>query len=193
MYAKAYLEETKAICDRLDYQKIEDIVDIIKHTRAFGGRVFFCGVGGSAGTASHAVNDFRKLLNIESYSISDNVSELTARVNDDGWESSYSEWLKVSKASSSDLLFVLSVGGGSEEKNVSMNIVNAIKYFHHIGANVVSILGKKDGYAASNSNGCVIVPTESFDRITPHSEAFQSVILHLIVSHPYLQVNKTKW
>jgi D-sedoheptulose 7-phosphate isomerase len=161
--------------------------------RKNGGRLFFLGVGGSAGNASHAVNDFRKLAGFESYSPTDNVSELTARTNDEGWNTVFSGWLKVSKLDSKDCLFVLSVGGGDKGKQVSVNLCEAIDYAQDVGARVISIVGKRQGYAASASTVCLIIPEVNSKHVTPHSESFQTVIWHLLVSHPDLQINGTKW
>jgi D-sedoheptulose 7-phosphate isomerase len=158
-----------------------------------GGRVFFLGVGGSAGNSSHAVNDFRKIVGIESYAPTDNVSELTARTNDEGWASVFVEWLKISKLASKDALFILSVGGGNLEKNISPNLVEALKLAKSIGAKVTGIVGRDGGYTAQVADACVIVPTVNPENITPHSEAFQAVVWHLLVSHPKLKANQTKW
>ena len=166
---------------------------IMRGVKQNNNNIKFLGVGGSSANASHAVNDFRKICNIESYSPSDNVSELTARINDDGWETSYSNWLKVSRISSNDLLFVLSVGGGDEKINVSVNIINCIKTAQEVNANIVGIVGKKHGYTAINSNSCIIIPEVDPTLITPHTESFQAVIWHLIISHPLLASNMTKW
>jgi D-sedoheptulose 7-phosphate isomerase len=158
-----------------------------------GGRIFFLGVGGSAGNCSHAVNDFRKIVGIESYAPTDNVSELTARTNDEGWASVFVEWLKTSKLQAKDALFVFSVGGGNLEKNVSPNLVLALQLAKEVGAKVTGVVGRDGGYTAKVADACVVVPTVNPDTITPHSEAFQAVIWHLLVSHPKLKVNQTKW
>ena len=157
------------------------------------GRIFFLGVGGSAANCSHAVNDFRKIIGVESYTPTDNVSELTARTNDEGWDSVFSEWLKVSNLNSKDLIFIFSVGGGNAEKNISTNLVKALKYGKLMGSKTVGIIGRNDGYAAKVTDECVVIPTVNKKTITPHTEAFQAVIWHLIVSHPKLKFNETKW
>jgi D-sedoheptulose 7-phosphate isomerase len=158
-----------------------------------GGRLFFLGVGGSAGNCSHAVNDFRKIVGIESYAPTDNVSELTARTNDEGWATVFSEWLKVSKLNQKDALFIFSVGGGNLEKNISPNLVEALKYAKIVGSKITGVVGRDGGYTAKVADVCVIIPTVNSDNITPHSEAFQGVVWHLLVSHPALKANETKW
>ena len=188
-----YFQECREIADAIDRVAIANIVDCISTVRSKGGRIFFLGVGGSASNASHAVNDFRKLCGIECYAPSDNVSELTARTNDDGWDSSYSSWLETSQLNKSDLIFILSVGGGNKEKMVSMNLVNAIDIAQKVGATVVGVVGKEDGHTQEFADHVVKVPVANASRITPHSEAFQAVIWHCMVSHPKLQVNETKW
>ena len=193
IYSNTHLSETIEIIKKIDTKKIEKIVDIIFNVREQKGRVFFLGIGGSASNSSHAANDFRKIIGIESYAPTDNVSELTARTNDDGWNSIFSEWLKVSCLSSKDLIFVFSVGGGSIEKNISTNIVTALKYGKSIGSKLVGIVGRDGGYTSKVANACIIIPTVNVKTITPHTEAFQSVIWHLIVSHPKLKINETKW
>ena len=192
-YSVKHLNESVEIIQKLDSIEIEKMVDLLVRVKAEGGRIFFLGVGGSAGNCSHAVNDFRKIVGIESYAPTDNVSELTARTNDEGWATIFVEWLKISKLNSSDILFILSVGGGNLEKNISPNLVEAIKFAKSIGAKVTGIVGRDGGYTAQMSHACVIVPTVNPDNITPHSEAFQAVIWHLLVSHPKLKVNQTKW
>jgi D-sedoheptulose 7-phosphate isomerase len=157
------------------------------------GRIFFLGVGGSAGNCSHAVNDFRKIVGIEAYAPTDNVSELTARTNDEGWSTIFVEWLKVSKLHRKDALFIFSVGGGNLEKNISPNLVEAIKFAKTVGAKVIGIIGRDGGYTGENADVCVLIPTVNPDTITPHSEAFQAVVWHLLVSHPKLKSNNTKW
>ncbi len=193
IYSNTHLSETIEIIKKIDTKKIEKIVDIIFNVREQKGRVFFLGIGGSASNSSHAANDFRKIIGTESYAPTDNVSELTARTNDDGWNSIFSEWLKVSYLSSKDLIFVFSVGGGSIEKNISTNIVTALKYGKSIGSKLVGIVGRDGGYTSKVANACIIIPTVNVKTITPHTEAFQSVIWHLIVSHPKLKINETKW
>jgi D-sedoheptulose 7-phosphate isomerase len=167
--------------------------DMLAQVKADGGRVFFLGVGGSAGNCSHAVNDFRKIVGIESYAPTDNVSELTARTNDEGWASVFTEWLQVSRLQSRDALFVLSVGGGNLEKNISPNLVEAVKLARQVGAKVMGVVGRDGGYTASQADACVIVPTVNPDTVTPHAEAFQAVVWHLLVSHPKLKARQTKW
>ena len=177
----------------IDTKKIENIVDLILNVKKEKGRIFFLGVGGSASNCSHAVNDFRKIIGIESYAPTDNVSELTARTNDEGWITIFSEWLKISNLSSKDLIFVFSVGGGSLEKNISPNLVEALKYGKSIGCKLTGVVGRDGGYTAKVADACVIIPTVNKKTITPHTEAFQAVIWHLIVSHPKLKLNETKW
>jgi len=192
-YAQAHLNEAMDIIQQMDVAAIEEMVDLLVTVKAEGGRLFFLGVGGSAGNSSHAVNDFRKIVGIESYAPTDNVSELTARTNDEGWSTIFSEWLKTSKLNERDALFILSVGGGNLEKNISPNLVEALKYGKSVGAKVTGIVGRDGGYTAQVADVCVIVPTVNTDNITPHSEAFQAVIWHLLVSHPKLKANQTKW
>tara|TARA_B100002019_G_C21264453_1_gene598601 strand:- start:2330 stop:2914 length:585 start_codon:yes stop_codon:yes gene_type:complete len=188
-----HLEETIKIVEAIEKSQIKSLVSIIRETREKKGRIFFLGAGGSAANASHAVNDFRKLCNIESYAPTDNVSELSARVNDEGWESVFLEWLKVSNLNDNDLLFIFSVGGGNKEKSVSVNLIHAIDYAKKIKSKIVGIVGRDGGYTFKNSNACVLIPNVNNDSVTPHSEAFQAVIWHLIISHPDLKVNRTKW
>ncbi len=192
-YSAQHLKETAEIVAKLDVAACEKCVQELVDVRARGGRLFILGVGGSAANASHAVNDFRKIAGIEVYAPTDNVSELTARTNDEGWASVFAEWLKVSKLSNKDCLFILSVGGGNMEKNVSPNLVAALQLAKQVGARVIGIVGKDGGYTAQVADACVIVPTVNPTNITPHSEAFQAVIWHLFVSHPNLKVNQTKW
>jgi D-sedoheptulose 7-phosphate isomerase len=192
-YSVKHLNESVEIIQKLDSSEIEKMADLLVSVKTEGGRIFFLGVGGSAGNCSHAVNDFRKIVGIESYAPTDNVSELTARTNDEGWATIFVEWLKISKLNANDILFILSVGGGNLEKNISPNLVEAIKFAKSIGAKVTGIVGRDGGYTAKMSDACVIVPTVNPDNITPHSEAFQAVIWHLLVSHPKLKVNQTKW
>ena len=192
-YAKQHLNESIEIIKKIDDIKIENIAKILSEIKKNSGRIFFLGVGGSAGNSSHAVNDFRKIVGIESYAPTDNVSELTARVNDDGWESVFSEWLKVSNLSSKDLIFVFSVGGGNLEKNISPNLVSALNYAKEIGSKITGVVGRDGGYTAEVADECIVVPVVNPENITPHSEAFQAVIWHLLVSHPILKSNETKW
>ena len=192
-YAEQHMKEAGEIIRKIDLSAIEKMADLLVTVKAEGGRIFFLGVGGSAGNCSHAVNDFRKIVGIECYAPTDNVSELTARTNDDGWASVFVEWLKVSKLQSKDALFIFSVGGGNLEKNISPNLVEAIKLAKTVDAKVIGVLGRDGGYTAQASDACVIVPVVNPDNITPHSEAFQAVVWHLLVSHPKLKVNQTKW
>lgn len=192
-YSKQHLTETLEIIKLLDINSIESMANILASTKKNGGRVFFLGVGGSAGNCSHAVNDFRKIVGIESYAPTDNVSELTARTNDEGWATVFVEWLKISKLNSKDALFILSVGGGNLEKNISPNLVEALKYGKSIGAKIVGVVGRDGGYTGQVADAAVIIPTVNPETITPHSEAFQAVVWHLLVSHPLLKANETKW
>ena len=192
-YIRHYLGEVKKVVDLIDQEGIQRIVEQLIDLRARGGRVFFLGVGGGAANASHTVNDFRKICGIEAYTPTDNVSELTARTNDSGWESVFIEWLRGSKLSSKDGVFVLSVGGGNAEKNISANLVHALNYAKKINAKIFGIVGRDGGYTAKVANACIIVPTVNPETVTPHTESFQSILLHLIVSHPSLKVSEMKW
>lgn len=192
-YAQQHLTEAVEIIKRMDLAAIEKMADLLAKVKIEGGRIFFLGVGGSAGNCSHAVNDFRKIVGIESYAPTDNVSELTARTNDEGWASIFVEWLKVSKLASKDMLFVFSVGGGNLEKNISPNLVEALKYARSVGSKIIGVVGRDGGYTAQVADACVIVPTVNTENVTPHSEAFQAVVWHLLVSHPSLKANQTKW
>lgn len=192
-YAHSYLDEAAAIMGRLDRDAIEGVADMLAKVRDEGGRLFFLGVGGSAANCSHAVNDFRKIVGIESYAPTDNVSELTARTNDEGWDTTFAEWLKVSRLSPKDAVFVLSVGGGNVEKKISPNIVCALQYAQSVGAKITGIVGRDGGFTAKAAERCVIVPTVNPETVTPHSEAFQAVVWHLLVSHPKLKAHQTKW
>ncbi|MCZ2207557.1 SIS domain-containing protein [Cylindrospermopsis raciborskii] len=192
-YAQQHLEEATRIIEKIDFDAVEQVADILASVKAEEGRIFFLGVGGSAGNCSHAVNDFRKIVGIESYAPTDNVSELTARVNDEGWATIFVEWLKTSKLKTKDCVFVFSVGGGNLEKNISPNLVEALKYAETVGAKITGVVGRDGGYTAKVADACVIIPTVNPDTITPHSEAFQAVIWHLLVSHPKLKANQTKW
>lgn len=191
-FAQQFLGEAQQIASSIDTSRVEEIAIILARVREEGGRLFFLGVGGSAGNASHAVNDFRKIARIECYAPTDNVSELTARTNDEGWNTVFAEWLKTSKLRSEDCLFILSVGGGDEKRNISANLVAAIDLAKERGAKVVGVVGKPDGYAARNGICCVI-PIVNDQHITPHSEAFQSVVWHCLVSHPLVKAAQTKW
>ena len=192
-YSDKHLNETKQIIDKIDSSIIEQIADIILETKLSGGRIFFLGVGGSAGNASHAVNDFRKIVGVECYAPTDNVSELTARTNDEGWSTIFSEWLKISQINQKDTLFILSVGGGNLEKNISPNLVEAIKLAKLKNSKIIGVVGRDGGYTGLMADAALIVPTVNNETITPHSESFQSVIWHLLVSHPKLKANQTKW
>jgi D-sedoheptulose 7-phosphate isomerase len=192
-HSELYLAEAKRVIDGLDVAVIERMASLLEATRQRGGRLFILGVGGSAANASHAVNDFRKIVGIEAYAPTDNVSELTARTNDEGWPTIFVEWLRISRLRAEDLILVLSVGGGSLEKNVSPNLVTALQYAGEIGTPVIGIVGKDGGYTAKVAAACAIVPTVNPEHITPHSEAFQAVVWHLLVSHPRLKAHQTKW
>ena len=192
-YARQHLDETSEIVSRIDVDAVEKMVDVVAAVKAGGGRLFFLGVGGSAGNCSHAVNDFRKIAGIESYAPTDNVSELTARTNDEGWATIFVEWLKVSRLNGKDGIVVFSVGGGDLEKNISPNLVTALQHAKSVGASVVGVVGRSEGYTAKVADACVVVPTVNPANVTPHSEAFQAVIWHLLVSHPKLKANQTKW
>jgi D-sedoheptulose 7-phosphate isomerase len=189
----SYLHEAKQIIDRLDRMAIGRMLDLLEQTRAEGGRLFILGVGGSAANASHAVNDFRKLAGFEAYAPTDNVSELTARTNDEGWNSVFMEWLRGSRLHAKDAVLVLSVGGGSLEKNVSPNLVSALQYVKEVGGKILGIVGREGGFTAQVADAYVIVPTVNPQHVTPHAEAFQAVIWHLLISHPRLKVAATKW
>jgi len=192
-FTSQFLTECRDVISGLDHDSIEKMADLLAETRDNNGRLFLIGSGGGAGHASHAVCDFRKLCNFEAYAPYDNVSELTARVNDEGWDVTIINWLKVSRFSAWDCVFVFSVGGGSDEKNISRNIVNVVKYAKEIGANVTGVVGKDGGYTKAMGNAVVLIPTINPEHITPLTEGFQAVIWHLLVSHPKLQVNQTKW
>jgi D-sedoheptulose 7-phosphate isomerase len=192
-FTKQFLAEVQQVAAQLDEAAIEKCADELAAIRGRGGRLFILGVGGSAGNAGHAVNDFRKICGFEAYAPTDNVSELTARTNDEGWATVFSEWLKGSRINAKDGLLIFSVGGGNLEKNVSPNLVSAIQVAKSVGASVVGIVGRDGGYTAQQATACVIVPTVNPTHVTPHSEAFQGVIWHLFVSHPTLKVAQTKW
>jgi D-sedoheptulose 7-phosphate isomerase len=192
-FSVQFLTEVQELARRLDVAAIENIASLLATVRDRGGRLFILGVGGSAGNASHAVNDFRNLVGLESYAPTDNVSELTARTNDEGWPTVFEAWLRVSRLRASDAILVFSVGGGSVERNVSPNLVAALDYAKSVGASVCGIVGRDGGYTAKLADVCLIVPTVYPDRITPHSEAFQAIVWHLLVSHPALQQKATKW
>ena len=192
-YSEQHLKEAGEILTKLDTDAIEGMAALLDRVRAAGGRLFFLGVGGSAGNCSHAVNDFRKIVGIEAYAPTDNVSELTARTNDEGWDTVFIEWLKISRLNDKDAVFVFSVGGGNLEKNVSPNLVRALQHAKSVGAAITGVVGRDGGFTATVADVCLIVPTVNADTITPHSEAFQAVIWHLLVSHPDLKVSQTKW
>jgi len=192
-FARTHLDEAKRIIDALDVGVLDRMAETLAALRARGGRLFFLGVGGSAGNCSHAVNDFRKIVGIEAYAPTDNVSELTARTNDEGWETVFVEWLKVSRLKPEDALFIFSVGGGNLEKNVSPNLVRALQYAKTVGAKVLGVVGRDGGYTAKVGDAVCIIPTVNPDAVTPHSEAFQAVIWHLLVTHPALKAKQTKW
>lgn len=192
-YTEQHLQEVKAIVEKIDAGIIEKMVKMLVTLREREGRLFFLGVGGSAANASHAVNDFRKLTNIEAYTPTDNVSELSARANDEGWDTIFSAWLKASHLSQKDMLFVLSVGGGDITRNISPNLVRAIELAKQVGAEVIGIVGRANGYTAQVADACLVIPAVNSENITPHSEAFQAIIWHLMVSHPHLKAAQTKW
>jgi D-sedoheptulose 7-phosphate isomerase len=192
-HATEFRDEAIQILNQLDTEAVERLAALVVALRARGGRLFVLGVGGSAANASHAVNDFRKLCGIETYAPTDNVSELTARVNDDGWETTFERWLEVSRLGDKDMVLVFSVGGGSLEKNVSPNLVRALSLAKRVGASIGGVVGRDGGYTAQVADACVIVPTVNPKAITPHTEAFQAVVWHLLVSHPSLQLSATKW
>jgi D-sedoheptulose 7-phosphate isomerase len=192
-FTNCFLNESIASIKKINQSQIIRLIKTIEKVKLEKGRIFFLGVGGGAGNASHAVNDFRKLANIECYAPTDNVSELTARTNDEGWETTFENWLQVSKLNSKDMIFVFSVGGGNIEKKVSMNIVNAVNFAISVNARIGGVVGRDGGYTQAKSGNCVIVPVENSKHMTPISESFQALIWHLIISHPLIQENKTKW
>lgn len=192
-FIDSFLAEAKQVIDGLDRAAIGRMVACIRDARATGGRLFILGVGGSAANASHAVNDFRKIVGIEAYAPTDNVSELTARTNDEGWETVFAQWLRGSRLTSRDVVLVLSVGGGNAQKNVSANLVAALQYARQIGAGILGIVGRDGGYTAKVADACVIVPTVNPQHVTPHAEALQGVVWHCVVSHPALKAAQTKW
>ena len=192
-FSQKYLNECIEICNKIDAHEIEKMASLINSIRDNSGRIFFLGVGGGAGHAGHAVNDFRKICSIESYAPTDNVSELTARVNDDGWDTCYVNWLKGSKLCDKDLLFVFSVGGGNLEKNISVNILKSLQLGTEIGAKICGVVGRDGGYTAQVADACIVGPTVNEANITPHTEAFQAVVWHLLVAHPILLANEMKW
>ncbi|MBT5319387.1 MAG: SIS domain-containing protein [Longimicrobiales bacterium] len=192
-YSVTYLAEAKAIIDLLDPEVIEKMAAGLAALREREGRLFLLGVGGGAGHASHAVNDFRKIAGIEAYSPCDNVSELTARTNDEGWDTSYSAWLKASRIRKNDAVFIFSVGGGDLERNISANLVRAMQLAQEVGAEIYGVVGRDGGYTAKVANACVVVPTVNAESVTPHTESFQALVWHLLVAHPALMVASNKW
>lgn len=188
-----HIQESIKILETIDQDCIEKIINIICDIKINKGRIFFLGVGGSAANASHAVNDFRKIANIECYAPTDNVAELTARTNDEGWETIFSEWLKISKINSNDCVFIFSVGGGNYEKNISPNLVTALDLAIDVGSKIIGIVGKDGGYTTKVADAALIIPVVNSNSITPHSESFQALVWHLIVSHPKLKTTQTKW
>jgi D-sedoheptulose 7-phosphate isomerase len=192
-FSSKFLMETSKIANMLDDKILENMADELSNLRDRNGRLFFIGSGGGAGHSSHAVCDFRKLANIECYSPSDNVSELTARINDDGWDTAYSNWLEVSNFNSNDSLFVFSVGGGSNEKNISVNLVNCVSLANKLGSSVLGVVGRDGGYTKQSSELVMVIPTIDEYLITPHTEGWQAVLWHLLISHPKVAVNETKW
>lgn len=192
-YTRVYIAEASQILGKLNLEPIDTMVDLLIALRERGGRLFLLGIGGGAGNASHAVNDFRKITGIEAYTPTDNVSEFTARVNDDGWESVFADWLKGSHLNGKDMVFVFSVGGGDLERAVSPNLVKALQYAREVGATICGVVGRDGGYTARVADACIIVPTVNPETVTPHTEAFQAVIWHLLVSHPDLRAAEMKW
>ena len=192
-FTQQFLEEVSEVVKKIDTQAVDKLVTLLARTRSSGGRLFILGVGGSAGNASHAVNDFRKITGIEAYAPTDNVSELTARTNDEGWSTVFERWLRVSHLRPDDMLLIFSVGGGNLEKQVSPNLVEALKFACTVGAKIGGIVGRDGGYTAQVADACVLIPVVNAVHITPHSEAFQAVIWHLLVSHPDLKQEQTKW
>jgi D-sedoheptulose 7-phosphate isomerase len=192
-YIDNYLDEAHKIIDSIDKNVINQMVKLLNNVRDNNGRLFILGVGGGAGHASHAVNDFRKICGIEAYAPTDNVSELTARVNDEGWGTAYVNWLKISKLNNNDMVFVFSVGGGNVEKDISLNIVKSLQLAKDVGAKICGVVGRDGGYTAQVADACVIIPSTNSETITPQTEGFQAVIWHLIVSHPELQKFEMKW
>ncbi|MCX7833378.1 MAG: SIS domain-containing protein [Ignavibacteria bacterium] len=192
-FIENYFKEAIEVINKIDKRQVSKVINIIKEIKNKNGRLFILGVGGSAANASHAVNDFRKIAGIESYTPTDNVSELTARINDNGWESVFVDWLKISKLNENDCLFILSVGGGNLEKNVSVNLIESIKYAKNKNAKVIGIVGRDGGYTGKEADACIIIPTVNEKSVTPHTEAFQAIVWHLIVSHPDIQQYEMKW
>jgi D-sedoheptulose 7-phosphate isomerase len=192
-FVAQYLAEAAQVAARIDHEAVSRLVELLTEARAGGGRLFVLGVGGSAGNASHAVNDFRKIAGFEAYAPTDNVSELTARINDDGWETSFANWLKASRLTSRDCLLVFSVGGGDVARKVSMNLVRALELAKEVGARIGAIVGRDGGFTATVADACVLIPTVSPERVTAHAEAFQAVVWHMLVAHPRLQAAPMRW
>jgi D-sedoheptulose 7-phosphate isomerase len=192
-YVARYIADAGEILQRIDQPSIERIAELLADLRKKEGRLFFLGVGGGAGHASHAVNDFRKIAGIEAYTPTDNVSELTARINDDGWETSFANWLRGSRLSEKDMVFVFSVGGGDVERNISVNLVRALQYAKDVGAKICGVVGRDGGYVAKVSDECVLIPVVNAETITAHTESFQAVVWHLLVAHPKLKLSEMKW
>ena len=192
-YIARYFRELAEVAGSIDQDAVNRLVELLGGVRDGGGRLFILGVGGSAGNAGHAVNDFRKIARLEAYAPTDNVSELTARINDDGWETAYAAWLRGSRLGDRDALFVFSVGGGNAEKNVSVNLIRALEYARSVGARIFGVVGRDGGFTAQVADRCIVVPTVSPENVTPHTEAFQAVIWHLLVAHPALKAQPTKW
>jgi D-sedoheptulose 7-phosphate isomerase len=192
-YTDQYLHEAINVIERIDQDSIERTVDLLAETRQKGGRLFFLGVGGGAGHASHAVNDFRKIAGIEAYTPTDNVSELTARINDDGWETAFARWLQGSHLKANDVVFVFSVGGGDAEHNVSVNLVRALQYAKQVGAKICGIVGRNGGFTAQVADVSILIPVVNPTTVTPHTESFQALVWHLLVSHPKLRASEMKW
>ncbi|MBA7485386.1 Phosphoheptose isomerase [subsurface metagenome] len=192
-YSIEYLKGIRKICEKIKLKDIEDSIDILINVRKKRGRLFILGVGGSAGSATHAVNDFRKIAGIECYTPIDNVSELTARINDEGWNTVFKEWLKTCNLNNRDCILILSVGGGDKEKNISVNIIEAINYVKEVGSKIIGIVGRNGGYTAKNADKCILIPVINDEMITPFTESFHSVLCHLLVSHPRLKINQMKW
>jgi D-sedoheptulose 7-phosphate isomerase len=192
-YIRKYLDEAAEIIDKIDKSQIRKIIDHLKTIRERKGRIFSIGIGGGAANSSHAVNDFRKICGLEAYTPLDNISEFSARANDEGWDQVFVNWLKGSHLSEKDGIFVFSVGGGDKEKNISANIVEAVKYAREIGAEVLGVVGRDGGYTAQHATACLVVPPINTDTVTPHTESFQAVVWHLIISHPEMKINEMKW
>ncbi len=192
-YIKRYIEEAKTILQQMDQHAIEKLVERLREMRERGGRLFVLGVGGGAGHASHAVNDFRKITGIEAYTPTDNVSELTARVNDDGWETSFVNWLRGSRLEANDMVLVFSVGGGDLQRNISANLVRALQYAQGLGTTICGVVGRDGGYTAQVADACVLIPLVNPETVTPHTESFQALVWHLLVSHPRLKTAEMRW